>query len=136
MLLPLQRGTAEWLNGADSFSALLLRAFNLIMALQVHPKARCVMEVAGQPQGGIRRDNTLPLQNVIYPVRGHVNCPGKPVLAYPQRFHEFFLQNRAGRNRRENRLCHFSILSANGSHISPRHGRCRLPSESRYAIAH
>jgi hypothetical protein len=43
----------------------VFRHFKVVPALKVHPEALGQTEIAGKPQGGVRRDSPLAVNNLI-----------------------------------------------------------------------
>src|SRR5690625_3132782 len=72
----------------DLLTREILRAVELIAALQVDPELRRRPEVPRQPQRGVRRDPSLTVHDLVDPPRRHTDRHGELVLSDPEALDE------------------------------------------------
>jgi len=101
------------LNGAgDAGFEFVTGGFKIKMRLQVEPPTGARAEVAGETQGGVRRDRAMAAHNLAYAHGRDVEGVGQRALAQAERFKEVVQQDFARMHRREFRF-HGSMIIHN-----------------------
>jgi len=75
---------------------LVLRNFQMISGLQIHPEAGAGIEIPGEPQGRIWSNPAALVHNFGYSRYRNTQVERQPIHAETERFHEVCTQNLAG----------------------------------------
>src|SRR5262249_51658121 len=90
----------------QSVSDGLTRGFEIVPRLEVHPELRLHPKEAAQSQGGICRNSSLPMDNLVNATRRHHDGLGQIVLADLHWLQKILEQNLPRMDRRKGALCH------------------------------
>jgi hypothetical protein len=93
----------------EAVSKAVLFHLQIVSGLKIQPEPLACAKEPGQPQGGIRGDIPLPVNNLVDASRRDADTLGQPVLADFHRAQELFQEDLAGVNGR--RLFRHFVLS-------------------------
>src|SRR5699024_7900527 len=89
---PLSRGP-QWSDRRDLLPREVLRAVELVVALQIDPELSGRTEVLRQPQRGVRSDPSLTVHDLIDPAGWHFDRDGELVLGDPEALDKVLHEN-------------------------------------------